>query len=746
MDKFIPIADKPLDINIKNIISNILTNINQNMNNIDELLENLKILIYSTVDPNELKNILHILTLKLEEDTSSLDVEMLEIVCILYLKNINFNLEYFLKKTKINEKHNVKISLCKEVEFYKLDSLANLLRNSNFSMSIDINFLRIFIVECLLEVDKPLVDSDVFYFLKYIITFDPQLIVHWITKKPKCTNWEIIKIKNTGTFPFIELRYIKNLSILRQISCNSINYRFIDYLIKHLKFSEDFYKMIVQSHDKTNYLYTIEICKFIRYKSYEFHTILIKNLMMVDKINFNEYFINSLQNKDVLDPITEDVIDTFKINYKLLNLCDNTLLNKIQRYSNLDRLINNTKAFKYFLRILYDKKILDIKLIAKFFNNPKILIFLYKNFKIPKEVFYDQIIRILARLIKEWKDLIRLKDKMKKKIIQQNCSITDEKNCNTTIKKYQQNCDSTLKDISLLDINHSNIFRTSNSTICYCFKKKMKHAMKLLFIYNNPDVPKTTIFSLYRINKKMFIRYFTRYVELNLLFIKIHKMFPYLRQDHQLNVPQDYWGKAVIHKITNNYDILPEGLYFNNSYLEFKNTSKSFTLNMLMLQYDLLGNQNYIILKNNQDKFVLGINNGRLYYKTLINNIRTYKDINHEFKVNNTIYFEIIVDKGVISLLIEGRKYFLNIFTVTDIIIGQGFKGIITKLLYFESSKYKKSRIVHLDKSELYINIIKKIEMWCVSRSLGGMFLRSKKVYWWHKKPIVKFNNIIDIT
>ena len=137
----------------------------------------------------------------------------------------------------------------------------------------------------------------------------------------------------------------------------------------------------------------------------------------------------------------------------------------------------------------------------------------------------------------------------------------------------------------------------------------------------------------------------------------------------------------------------------------------------------------------NKDKtFTVGVKDGIMYTEIKNINTRIYKNIN----INNNIYYiELSFYKKELCMYLEGKKYTYTLFPVHEIIIGRNFMGILTKMLYFESTKYKKSRIMHLEGSDIFIKVIKNLEMWCVSKGISGIFLKSKKVYWWHKNRVL---------
>jgi hypothetical protein len=868
MPDLIPTQDMASSINPSTLIDIIHTTIYQVTIDEESLVINLNLLIHTPIDPSKIFQLIHNICIRLSPES-----ELLEILCILYLKSINFNIEYFLIKNRISEKHDMRVKFTKEVYTRYIKSLSDYVYKYVDNMEgLSDRAVRIFCVYVLMthqnKDDERLNiilrkwDYDIFFFIQYIIHNNPLIIEKWILSKPTKSKWDILKIQTRNNFVITELKYVKSVEMLLNIKSSFLNYKFIEYIDLKIWDTPLFYRLIVESYDPKYVEYTKLILQYVHKKNIYVYVELIKKIMFIDKVSLNEF---------ILDNINEDMVeDIVQANHKIIDIFPTKFLLQILYSKSLPVLFSDFKTFKCLMKSFYDKNILDLGVISKHVHDIKRITYIYKKYDIRTSFFYDKVIKLIKKSIYEYKELTK-KDNIKKNNtdglkIKENIKYNqpkieslnnlkdgskkdktfielsndiremtykniegsregynfegsfestreitntfylqekknndedkkkktgDEKNytddsldisnssqikkghqpqniryCDTineellSIKKGHQPqniryCDTINEELLSIKKGHQphiekasdfSIFFIKNEGSCKCFSRKTSRLIKLFFIYNNPNIPKYLIYYLYVMNKKSFMRYFNNITEYNTLYIKIYKML--YKSKTNLNLGTDYWTRALFFNNTlsaSDNDIsLHPGLYFNKSYIRFTTDSRYFTLNIFFIQYSTEGAQILVSLFNNKNQFILGIKDGIIYQESTINGIRLIKDIVRD--PHTDIYIEIGYFNKKLVLSIDNKKYFLDIFRVSEVYIGDKFKGIITKILYYESVKYTKSRILHLDNSELYINILRNVEMYCVSRSISGMYIGSKKVYWWYKKKEVEFYNIIDIT
>ncbi|EOB14120.1 hypothetical protein NBO_38g0029 [Nosema bombycis CQ1] len=84
--------------------------------------------------------------------------DILEILCILVLKSINFNFEFLMHKKNIHEKQNVKIKSKKMKENIVMPNFKRMIREylKSTDLKVDLKSIRIFIIYCILEEGKRL--------------------------------------------------------------------------------------------------------------------------------------------------------------------------------------------------------------------------------------------------------------------------------------------------------------------------------------------------------------------------------------------------------------------------------------------------------------------------------------------------------------------------------------------------------------------------------------------------------------
>lgn len=735
-DSLLIYPDISVQVDKNEILEAINNSIHQVTMDLPNIQSNLSLLLNCNLKFNDINDVIHNLCLR------EINMEILEIICVIYLRSINFNIEYFLNKNSIIEKHNLKkIFNIKTVNKLYIEPLLNQIHIFKDKLTeYNVRMLRFYCTYLLFNKDV-IHQFDILYFISYIINYDTLILSNWIKYKPTQVKWDILGLQTIKNFTFTELKYVKSIDLLFDIKLTYVNYKFLDYIIKKTNYNEDFFNLIIcsfnQDYDIQN---MFNILNKVKGNLFVFNSI-IYELMKKDKNTFNTYFINTsnLQNH----------LNIYKSNINLIKLLK----------------VNNVEI-KYLKQLVYDYK--NFKLILKKLNNPYILlkeleftndqlsikklIFLYSYIDISKELFYNIIIQIISKCYKEFN------------------IINKSSNC------YNKS--------NPIPIDSTYIYSIEEKNNCKCILKNISLLIKLFFVYNNSNMSTKFIKKLYKMNKKKFIKYY-HIMEPSTLQIKIYKL---LKINVIIKDKEHWWNKLIYSKINNinlyaynqneeknieNKTILNDlslnnmilddykymnyvefnntydsnvsrinnfdsgyirGLYFKKSHMEFTTESDFFTLNISFLR-----------LEYEEQQTLVQINNLYIYVKQncLIIYSNSYEKI-VKIDDDNKIYLEIKYKKKNITINSTiSFKFSLtnNIF----IKIGQDFKGCLEKMLFFESVNYDKSRIKNLDGSDLYLKLLRPLEMWCANKCVIGMFVDNVVPYILYKGREIKFYNILCV-
>lgn len=188
---------------------------------------------------------------------------------------------------------------------------------------------------------------------------------------------------------------------------------------------------------------------------------------------------------------------------------------------------------------------------------------------------------------------------------------------------------------------------------------------------------------------------------------------------------------------------IPSGLSMKNSSISFPVDFSSFTLNMKVYQFDTSGIQNIVEIIGKSKTLKIGTINGKLFQETIKAGITERKLVEHESTFREYMYLEMSYSYKNLKISINSKNYKVEINKVERIVIGRLFKGVINKILLFESVGYRNCRIVNLNGSYLYIKVLHKLERYLKYHNLKGVYLDSTHPYFFNGKLDIKWKNVL---
>ncbi|EJW04244.1 hypothetical protein EDEG_01476 [Edhazardia aedis USNM 41457] len=186
-----------------------------------------------------------------------------------------------------------------------------------------------------------------------------------------------------------------------------------------------------------------------------------------------------------------------------------------------------------------------------------------------------------------------------------------------------------------------------------------------------------------------------------------------------------------------------EGMMFYNSYIKFESKPLMFCFYGTFYQYDEDDQQSIIKLEHDQITFELIIHNKRLI-----------KRINSNGKTENFLLTDVMENTKKLSVSIKfvNKKCELHLNQITTtfkmygfrrMVIGHKFKGIVSRILYYESSLYDKKYLCENSRSDYFISYLRDLEKIMIYQGIKGFYLDNLKPYEINNNFNIEMKNII---
>ncbi|TBU04301.1 hypothetical protein CWI39_0826p0010 [Hamiltosporidium magnivora] len=179
----------------------------------------------------------------------------------------------------------------------------------------------------------------------------------------------------------------------------------------------------------------------------------------------------------------------------------------------------------------------------------------------------------------------------------------------------------------------------------------------------------------------------------------------------------------------------PEGLVFFDSSIIIERRMVSFCCYIIYFQTDVEAEQNLISLYGNLIT-TIGLKNARLFRK--IQNGKQEETIlldqgnNHSKKINLSLSY----NSGILLLYINEIKYKFYITDINKLIIGKNFKGIVSKILWYEYYGFKMEYTIDIPRSRYFIDFLSDLEKILIFNNHAGVYIDTLTPYFLSSCPI----------
>ncbi|KAF9764471.1 hypothetical protein NGRA_0538 [Nosema granulosis] len=190
------------------------------------------------------------------------------------------------------------------------------------------------------------------------------------------------------------------------------------------------------------------------------------------------------------------------------------------------------------------------------------------------------------------------------------------------------------------------------------------------------------------------------------------------------------------------YKKIPPGLSMRNSSISISESLHSFTLCTKIYQFNTTGVQYLVEILSSKKVIRIGTMNGKLFHETTTTTTER-KLLEHEVSYREYVYLEASYNGRSLRLSMESKDYSFSIGQVEGIVLGRDLKGVINKILLFESTGIKNCRISNLNGSYLYIKVLHKIERYLKYNNLKGVYMDDINPYYFNGKMALKFKNVL---
>lgn len=184
---------------------------------------------------------------------------------------------------------------------------------------------------------------------------------------------------------------------------------------------------------------------------------------------------------------------------------------------------------------------------------------------------------------------------------------------------------------------------------------------------------------------------------------------------------------------------IAEGMVFRDSSAVFDIPFSTFSLQLLLVQYEEWGEQVFVQLENGSQVFRMGRTNGKLF-------MSENKDGHVLLSENSmgTIRIQSFYNGSRFSFSVNGRSYSTGIRNVNRVRIGDGFRGVVSRILLCESHRLEKYVLDPCSQSQFYTGSLAAIEKALVYKNYTGMYMDSTAPYFINGELAVTLRNVLE--
>ncbi|KAF7683091.1 hypothetical protein TCON_1693 [Astathelohania contejeani] len=186
-----------------------------------------------------------------------------------------------------------------------------------------------------------------------------------------------------------------------------------------------------------------------------------------------------------------------------------------------------------------------------------------------------------------------------------------------------------------------------------------------------------------------------------------------------------------------------EGIVLESSSIEIIHKMNKFCLYITFYQHDPCGTQTlFKLVSQSKSYFALKISQGKLFKEyNKGKNIKTELMSNRQYIPK--IEIGISSDKGNHKIYFNKEIYNTSLKHINQIIIGNNFKGIITRILWYENLNYDQKYIKEMERSRYYVELLYDLEKMLLFYHSNGVLIDNLKPFYILSKINVNLENCV---
>jgi hypothetical protein len=190
-----------------------------------------------------------------------------------------------------------------------------------------------------------------------------------------------------------------------------------------------------------------------------------------------------------------------------------------------------------------------------------------------------------------------------------------------------------------------------------------------------------------------------------------------------------------------------EGLVFDASEISIEREMNNFCFYGMFYQYDYYGEQELVHLISKGASCLIGLHNGKLFKNMKYRKKNETILLKEKLMYSNKLSLGMHVRNGTVLFHLNDVEYRASIGGgCTKLTIGKNFKGIITRLLWYENIAFNMKYLSsEKSRSEYYVDCLVDLEKLLIFKNQKGVYIDSLKPYFFSLSPFeVRIVNIFQ--
>lgn len=210
-------------------------------------------------------------------------------------------------------------------------------------------------------------------------------------------------------------------------------------------------------------------------------------------------------------------------------------------------------------------------------------------------------------------------------------------------------------------------------------------------------------------------------------------------------MPPDFDYELInqILKTLEMYASYQSGIVFYDSFLKFNLQTNTFCLYIIAIQYDTHGEQSLLKLEGEDLKIELLVMDCKIIEEITVGDYTERILIDSEIFPENKISIGMRYSKGHIRISLNKKNHIIKNRSVSKIMIGARFRGIIEKVLYYENNHFKNEYLCDANRSCFFVSTLCSLEKKLIFRNENGFYIDNMVSYLFNKQMDIEISNVI---